>query len=128
MMSETFVLIQCSSPSVASDKERLRNFQKRRPAAIARCVDVADVTAAVNFARQDGLTVALRGGGHNVRCLGKQLQFAGYNVKRLKILVRQLYIFAVVPDFGTKMRTANAPRSRDCFPVNEADTTLRPLM
>jgi FAD/FMN-containing dehydrogenase len=37
----------------------------RRPAAIARCVDVADVTAAVNFARQDGLTVAIRGGGHN---------------------------------------------------------------
>jgi FAD/FMN-containing dehydrogenase len=37
----------------------------RRPAAIVRCVDVADVTAAVNFARQDGLTVAIRGGGHN---------------------------------------------------------------
>src|SRR5260370_42040378 len=36
-----------------------------RPAAIVRCVDVADVTAAVNFARQDGLTVAIRGGGHN---------------------------------------------------------------
>ncbi len=37
----------------------------RRPAAIVRCADVADVTAAVNFARQDGLTVAIRGGGHN---------------------------------------------------------------
>ncbi|HXO97506.1 MAG TPA: FAD-binding oxidoreductase [Chthoniobacterales bacterium] len=37
----------------------------RRPDAIVRCVDVADVTAAVNFARQDGLTVAIRGGGHN---------------------------------------------------------------
>jgi FAD/FMN-containing dehydrogenase len=37
----------------------------RRPAAIVRCVDVADVTTAVNFARQDGLTVAIRGGGHN---------------------------------------------------------------
>jgi FAD/FMN-containing dehydrogenase len=37
----------------------------RRPEAIVRCVDVADVTAAVNFARQDGLTVAIRGGGHN---------------------------------------------------------------
>jgi FAD/FMN-containing dehydrogenase len=33
----------------------------RRPAAIVRCADVADVTAAVNFARQDGLTVAIRG-------------------------------------------------------------------
>jgi FAD/FMN-containing dehydrogenase len=37
----------------------------RRPEAIVGCVDVADVTAAVNFARQDGLTVAIRGGGHN---------------------------------------------------------------
>src|SRR5260221_2375303 len=37
----------------------------RRPDAIVRCVDVADVTAAVNFARQDGLTVAMRGGGNN---------------------------------------------------------------
>src|SRR6516164_7088910 len=37
----------------------------RRPAAIVRCVDVADVTAAVNFARQVSLTVAIRGGGHN---------------------------------------------------------------
>src|SRR5258705_5971378 len=37
----------------------------RRPEAIVRCVDVADVTATVNFARQDGLTVAIRGGGNN---------------------------------------------------------------
>jgi FAD/FMN-containing dehydrogenase len=37
----------------------------RHPEAIARCVDVADVIAAVNFAREDGLTVAIRGGGHN---------------------------------------------------------------
>ena len=35
----------------------------RRPAVIVRCADVADVRAAVNFARQDGLTVAIRGGG-----------------------------------------------------------------
>jgi FAD/FMN-containing dehydrogenase len=37
----------------------------RRPAAIVRCADVADVRAAVNFAREDGLNVAIRGGGHN---------------------------------------------------------------
>src|ERR1700731_879990 len=37
----------------------------RRPDAIVRCTDVADVRAAVNFARQGGLTVAIRGGGHN---------------------------------------------------------------
>ena len=42
----------------------------RHPAAIARCVDVADVITAVNFARQEGITVAIRGGGHNGAGLG----------------------------------------------------------
>ena len=42
----------------------------RRPALIARCVDVADVIAAVNFARERGLRVAVRGGGHNGGGLG----------------------------------------------------------
>jgi FAD/FMN-containing dehydrogenase len=37
-----------------------------RPALIARCAGVADVIAAVGFARENGLTVAVRGGGHNV--------------------------------------------------------------
>ena len=37
----------------------------RHPALIARCVDVADVIAAVNFARETGLPLAIRGGGHN---------------------------------------------------------------
>lgn len=38
----------------------------RRPALIARCTGVADVIAAVNFARDNDLLVAVRGGGHNV--------------------------------------------------------------
>lgn len=38
----------------------------RRPALIARCVGVADVIAAVNFAREQRLPVAIRGGSHNV--------------------------------------------------------------
>jgi FAD/FMN-containing dehydrogenase len=38
----------------------------RRPALIARCVDVADVMAAVKLAREHRLTVSVRGGGHNV--------------------------------------------------------------
>ncbi|MCA9880758.1 MAG: FAD-dependent oxidoreductase, partial [Thermomicrobiales bacterium] len=37
----------------------------RRPAAIARCQSVADVQAAVTFAREQGLEIAVRGGGHN---------------------------------------------------------------
>ncbi|HEX5505848.1 MAG TPA: FAD-binding oxidoreductase [Thermomicrobiales bacterium] len=38
----------------------------RRPGLIARCTGVADVIAAVNFARDHGLLLAVRGGGHNV--------------------------------------------------------------
>ncbi|MBA2286630.1 MAG: FAD-binding oxidoreductase [Ktedonobacteraceae bacterium] len=37
----------------------------KHPALIARCVDVADVIAAVNFAREHRLTLAVRGGGHS---------------------------------------------------------------
>jgi FAD/FMN-containing dehydrogenase len=38
----------------------------RRPALIARCAGTSDVIAAVRFARSEGLTVAVRGGAHNV--------------------------------------------------------------
>ncbi|MEA2531457.1 MAG: hypothetical protein QOG89_3101, partial [Thermomicrobiales bacterium] len=38
----------------------------RRPAAIARCADTADVVAAVGFARDHGRPLAVRGGGHGV--------------------------------------------------------------
>jgi FAD/FMN-containing dehydrogenase len=38
----------------------------RRPRLIARCSGTADVAAAVRFARDHGLEIAVRGGGHNV--------------------------------------------------------------
>jgi FAD/FMN-containing dehydrogenase len=38
----------------------------RRPALIVRCAGVADVMAAVTFARSHNLVVAVRGGGHGV--------------------------------------------------------------
>ena len=37
----------------------------KRPLLIARCMDVADVIAAVNFGRDNQLPIAIRGGGHN---------------------------------------------------------------
>jgi hypothetical protein len=42
----------------------------RFPVLIARCADVADVTQAVRFGREQGLPVAIRGGGHNGGGLG----------------------------------------------------------
>ena len=52
-----------------SDYDELRKIWNgsidRRPALIARCAGVADVIAAVRFARERGLLVALRSGGHS---------------------------------------------------------------
>src|SRR3984893_3177886 len=42
----------------------------KRPAAIARCRDVADVIACVRFGREHGVEIAVRGGGHNAGGLG----------------------------------------------------------
>jgi hypothetical protein len=42
----------------------------KRPRLIARCSDVADVIASVNFARDDDLLLAIRGAGHNGAGLG----------------------------------------------------------
>jgi FAD binding domain/Berberine and berberine like len=42
----------------------------RRPDAIVRCADVADIMTAVNFARDEDIVVAVRGGGHNGAGLG----------------------------------------------------------
>src|SRR2546422_3312566 len=44
----------------------------RRPEVIARPLDVDDVVSAVSFAREEGLPVAVRGGGHSVagHCIG----------------------------------------------------------
>jgi FAD/FMN-containing dehydrogenase len=42
----------------------------RRPRAIVRCTDVADVVAGVTFARENGLDLSVRGGSHSVPGFG----------------------------------------------------------
>jgi FAD/FMN-containing dehydrogenase len=42
----------------------------KRPAAIAYCVDEADVAAAIRYGTEHGLRIAIRGGGHNGAGLG----------------------------------------------------------
>ena len=38
----------------------------RKPAVVARCLGVADVIACVGFARDNGLLLCIKGGGHNI--------------------------------------------------------------
>ena len=42
----------------------------KRPAVVVRCVDAGDVIAAVNHARESGVALAIRGGGHSVPGFG----------------------------------------------------------
>jgi hypothetical protein len=42
----------------------------KRPRIIVRCADVADVILAVNFARENNMLLAIRGGGHSAGGLG----------------------------------------------------------
>lgn len=49
------------------DARRVHNgFIDKRPAVIAQCRGSADIAAAVRFAREHNLEIAVRGGGHNV--------------------------------------------------------------
>jgi FAD/FMN-containing dehydrogenase len=63
-------LIQPSDPEYDAARALYNGMIDKRPRAIARCVDVADVIAAVNFARERNVLLAIRGGGHNGPGLG----------------------------------------------------------
>ena len=57
----------CPSDAGYEDCRRVHNgLIDRRPAVVARCDGTADVQAAVRFARERDLEIAVRGGGHNV--------------------------------------------------------------
>ncbi len=63
-------LIRPQDPGYEAARKVYNGMIDRRPQLIARCVDVADVVAAVNFARDNELPLAIRGGGHNVAGFG----------------------------------------------------------
>jgi FAD/FMN-containing dehydrogenase len=58
-------LIQRSDERYDEARKLWNGMFDRRPALIARCAGTADVMGAVNFARDNGLHVAVRGGGHS---------------------------------------------------------------
>ncbi len=59
-----------SHPDYEGARKLYNGMIDKRPLLIVRCVDVADVIAAVNFGRDEGLPIAIRGGGHNGPGLG----------------------------------------------------------
>jgi FAD/FMN-containing dehydrogenase len=58
-------LISSGSPGYDETRKVWNGMIDRRPALIARCAGLADVVAAVRFARSRELLVSVRGGGHN---------------------------------------------------------------
>ncbi|RKD95890.1 FAD-binding oxidoreductase [Halopiger aswanensis] len=59
-------VIRPSDPAYDEDRRVWNGMIDRYPAIVARCTGVADVVAAVDFARDQGLPLTVRGGGHNV--------------------------------------------------------------
>ena len=58
-------LVRPGDPGYDEHRKVWNGSIDRFPALIARCAGVADVIAAVRFARETGLAVAVRGGGHS---------------------------------------------------------------
>jgi hypothetical protein len=59
-------LIQRDAPEYDDARAVWNGMIDKQPALIAQCVSTPDVVAAVNFAREHELLVAVRGGGHHV--------------------------------------------------------------
>lgn len=59
-------LVTPKSPDYDETRSIWNGMIDRRPTVIARCRNADDVIHAVNFARDQGLAVSVRGGGHNI--------------------------------------------------------------
>src|SRR6266511_149725 len=71
MATETFIgnmrgpVIRQSDADYDAVRSLYNGMIDKNPVMIARCTDAADVVTAVNFARQNDLQAAIRGGGHS---------------------------------------------------------------
>jgi FAD/FMN-containing dehydrogenase len=58
-------IITPTDPDYETARRVWNGMIDKHPAVIARCTSAADVQAAVNFGRDNGLLIAVRGGGHS---------------------------------------------------------------
>jgi hypothetical protein len=63
-------VIMPGDPGYESNRKVYNAMIDKHPGMIVKCKDVADVIYAVNFGRNNGILVAVRGGGHNGGGLG----------------------------------------------------------
>ena len=63
-------IIHTGDPAYDDVRSLYNGMIDKRPRLIAQCVDVADVVSAVQFGRDHGVLVAIRGGGHSGPGLG----------------------------------------------------------
>ncbi len=63
-------VVTADDPSYDEAREVLNAMIDKRPRAIVRCVNAGDVMAAVGFARDNGIDLAVRGGKHSVPGFG----------------------------------------------------------
>src|SRR6185437_5971497 len=62
--------LDADHPGYEEARKLYNGMIDRRPRLIARCADSADVAQTVGFARETGIDLAVRGGGHNGPGLG----------------------------------------------------------
>jgi FAD/FMN-containing dehydrogenase len=72
-------LIQPGAPAYDAARSVWNGMIDKRPALIVRCAGVADVIDSVNFARDNGVQLAVRGGSHSAAglalCDGASVRF-----------------------------------------------------
>ncbi len=81
-------LLRIGDPGYEDARKLYNAMVDKRPSFIVRCLDVTDVMMAVGFARDNGLPLAIRGGGHNGGGLGSVddglvIDLAGLNGVRI---------------------------------------------
>ena len=97
-------IIMPGDPSYDEARTIFNAMIDRRPGIIARCVNVADVVRAVQFGRDLGLEIAVRGGGHGVA--GKALTEGG-----LVIDLQPMHAVSVDPEARTATVAGGATMS-----------------